>query len=418
MRTNGTLALGPSAPRDHAGPVDLAALLPPPGHPWLPPVVVAGLFLAGVAAGHVGARLLARLRRGTRVPPPWCQLAVGLLWALVAARWAGGGLSGWWLPVPLALAWFGVLLSAVDLIHQRLPNALTLPAYPVFAALLAVAAGWAGGWPVAVRALLGCLVFGGLHLLVHLVAPAALGAGDVKLSGSLGAVLAALSWSALPVAAVVAAGLTLVLGGLARFTPVRWGRAGIPHGPGLLAATWLVATFSGAAPAGAGPAPAPELVAHPVTPAALRAGPVPRASPGYQPEHPSRPSGRGAWWPGSPDGPSAAVASASCWPSSLWAVAADGPGRGRIAWCVGSPLGSHTAPPSSPCWKAWWPASKSPQPTSPNSWPVVGWGSGAVPGWALRPTRWSSSAVCGTAGPRAVPSRSGSTTPNGPSGSR
>ena len=58
------------------------------------------------------------------------------------------------------------------------------------------------------------------------------------LAGSLGAVLGALGWSALVVAAVLAAVVTASLA-------VGRRRAAAPHGPGLLLATWLVAAFPG-----------------------------------------------------------------------------------------------------------------------------------------------------------------------------
>jgi leader peptidase (prepilin peptidase)/N-methyltransferase len=89
-----------------------------------------------------------------------------------------------------------------------------------------------------VRAAAGALLFGGAHALVHRVAPGSLGAGDVKLSGSLGAVLGAAGWSALASAAVLAALLSLVVA-LVR----KGGR--VPHGPALLTATWLCTLFPG-----------------------------------------------------------------------------------------------------------------------------------------------------------------------------
>ena len=83
--------------------------------------------------------------------------------------------------------------------------------------------------------------------LVHLLRPAALGLGDVKLAAPLGAVLGAASWSALALAAVLAAVIT----GLVALLRLRLGRgppAGeVPHGPSMLAAAWLltVATAAG-----------------------------------------------------------------------------------------------------------------------------------------------------------------------------
>ena len=216
--------------------------------------VVLTVVAAGVGAllGVGGRLLLRRLRRGVAVRPPWCEIAVGGLTAVVGARATAGHLTPTWAPVPVALGWLAVLLTATDLARRRLPDALTLPAYPGVAALLGVAA-WGGAGPGLVgRALAGAAVFGCAHALVHLAAPSAMGAGDVKLAGVLGAVLAAVDWAALLVAAFGANLLTALLGLL---TPARCrdgpasspGARAVPHGPGLLAATWLVAAFLGEA---------------------------------------------------------------------------------------------------------------------------------------------------------------------------
>ncbi|GAA0619970.1 hypothetical protein GCM10010174_43020 [Kutzneria viridogrisea] len=186
-------------------------------------------FVTGLPAGAAGRVLLRRLRRGTRVPPPWCELAVAGLWAL-----AGWLLPAWWLPVPLALAWFGVLLAATDLAHRRLPDALTLPAYPVVALALCCAALIGPSSGLLPRALLAGALFFAAHLVIRLASPVALGAGDVKLSGVVGAALGAVSWPALLVGALAAATITALL------TPLT-ARGGLtPHGPGLLAATYLL----------------------------------------------------------------------------------------------------------------------------------------------------------------------------------
>jgi leader peptidase (prepilin peptidase)/N-methyltransferase len=192
----------------------------------------------GSVSGLAGGSLLARLRRGTVVHSGWLAGAAALGWALPAWRVASGQLPAWWLPVPLTLTWFATLLAAVDLRHRRLPDALTLPAYPAVAAATVLAATWGGGWSVPLRAAVGALLFFGVHAAVHLASPASLGAGDVKLSGSLGAALAAAGWPAMVVATALAALLTLTLGLATR----RW-RDGIPHGPGLLAATYLMTLY-------------------------------------------------------------------------------------------------------------------------------------------------------------------------------
>lgn len=204
------------------------------------------LFAAGGAGAGAAARLLlARLRRGARIRAGPCEAAGALLCALVGLRWSAGELPSWWLPVPLVLIALGVPLVAVDLLHRRLPDALTLPAYGLFGAVLVLAATASGNTGLLVRAAVGALVFGVAHLLVHLAAPSSLGAGDVKLAGSLGGVLGAVGWPALPVAACLAAVVTLVLAaGAALARRPAW-RPGVPHGPGLLVAVLVVAVFPG-----------------------------------------------------------------------------------------------------------------------------------------------------------------------------
>lgn len=187
--------------------------------------------VGGAVAGAAGTVLLARLRRGVATAW-WAAPAVATLWAavaLVAPPW-------WWLPVPLALGWLAVLLSATDLVQRRLPDALTLPAYPVCAALLAVAACGSGDPQLALRGVLGAVLWAGGYAAVRLVAPAALGGGDVKLAGSLGAVTAAVSWSALLLAVLAATMLTALLAAVAAL----FGHGDTAHGPAMLGACWLV----------------------------------------------------------------------------------------------------------------------------------------------------------------------------------
>ncbi len=215
---------------------------------------VAMLCLAagcGWLAGYGMRRMLRWLLPTVRVSGPWCEAITATLWVIAVARAFGDWLPWWWLPVPLALGWCGVALAVADLRALRLPDVLTVAAYPVFAALIAVAAYCGDVDGLALRALLGTVVFGGAHLLVRLAVPSGLGAGDVKLAGSLGAVLGAVGWPAIAVAAVLAAVITVLLASAARLARRAAWRGGIPHGPGLLAAAWLVAAFPGATLVGA-----------------------------------------------------------------------------------------------------------------------------------------------------------------------
>jgi len=183
--------------------------------------------MVGFGAGALGAWLLRSLRRGADVHWLWCAVPTALLWGVAAWRHP----PPHWLAVTLALAWLGVLLAVTDLRHRRLPDALTLPAGPVVVVLLSF-----DGADAAVRGAVGGVAFGLFHLFVRLLSPGALGAGDVKLAVPLGAVLGAVSYAALPLAALLACGVALALA-------VAGARDGIPYGPGVLAATWVLAVF-------------------------------------------------------------------------------------------------------------------------------------------------------------------------------
>jgi leader peptidase (prepilin peptidase)/N-methyltransferase len=218
-----------------AGAVDPAAIAA-----RLAPVAVAVAAGAGALAGGAARVVLARLRMPVRLPPGVCEVAVAALWALLAWR----PLPWWWLPVPAGLAWLAVVLTATDLRHRLLPDAVVLPAYPVAAALLAVAAIAGPGPGAAVRAAAAAGLLLVVHAAVHLAAPGQLGAGDVKLAGLVGGTLGAVSWPAVLLGPLVAAAVTAILALLA-------GSRGAPHGPGLLAAALLVAMFPAAGtPAG------------------------------------------------------------------------------------------------------------------------------------------------------------------------
>lgn len=205
------------------------------------------LFAAAGLATGLAARFVLRAVRA-EAPPGWCEGLSAVLWAAVAWRWSEPGRPGWWLPVPLVVTAFAVPLAVADLRHLRLPNVLTVAAYPAVGAAIGVAA-LQGGGSLGVRALLGALVFAGVHAFVHLRAPGSLGAGDVKLAGSVGAVLGAVGWASLAVgaclASVVTVGLATARALSRRALGERW-RGGLPHGPGLLAAAWIVAVFPAA----------------------------------------------------------------------------------------------------------------------------------------------------------------------------
>ena len=123
------------------------------------------------------------------------------------------------------LAWF-VALSVYDVRERRLPNALTLPGAVL---VLAVAAGAGRGLP----ALAGAGLLVALYLAVHLVTPAGMGAGDVKLAVGIGALTGAFGPDVWLLAAVAAPLLT-ALGALVTAAARSGGT--VPHGPSMCVA--------------------------------------------------------------------------------------------------------------------------------------------------------------------------------------
>lgn len=138
-----------------------------------------------------------------------------------------------------AVLWAGAL-SVVDLRQRRLPNRLTLGGALVIV-VVAVLSG--RGLP----ALAGAAALGAIHLLVHLVSPAALGAGDVKLALGLGALTGALGFPVWVLGALGAPVLTAIAGTVALaarrggFGP---GASTVPHGPSMCAASLAAAALA------------------------------------------------------------------------------------------------------------------------------------------------------------------------------
>ncbi|MDT5220469.1 MAG: leader peptidase (prepilin peptidase) / N-methyltransferase [Mycobacterium sp.] len=122
----------------------------------------------------------------------------------------------------LILAWMAVL-SCYDIRQRRLPNLLTLPGG---IAILTGAVPAGRGVP----ALAGAVALTGVYLLVHLVAPTAMGGGDVKLAIGLGGLAGCFGVGVWFLAAITAPLLTAVAALLS-------GARTVPHGPSMSVAT-------------------------------------------------------------------------------------------------------------------------------------------------------------------------------------
>jgi len=173
--------------------------------------------------------------------PAALELATAAVLALLFGRLGGH-------PVTLAFGFLGavgVALAAIDIRVQRLPDRLTLPAYPVLIALLAAAALTGHDIGALVRALLGGLALAAGYLLLGVARPGHLGGGDIKLAGLVGLVLGWLGWPAVLSGAVLgfllAAVASLMLLAARRITM----RSAISFGPFLLGGALLVILAGG-----------------------------------------------------------------------------------------------------------------------------------------------------------------------------
>ncbi|MCV7442187.1 prepilin peptidase [Mycobacterium paraense] len=122
----------------------------------------------------------------------------------------------------VVLLWMGAL-SCCDIWRRRLPNSRTLPGA---AAILLGGAVAGRGLP----ALAGAAALSGTYLLVHLLAPNAMGAGDVKLAIGLGGLAGCFGAPVWFLAALGAPLLTALVG-------VCRGMRAVPHGPAMCLAT-------------------------------------------------------------------------------------------------------------------------------------------------------------------------------------
>lgn len=195
------------------------------------------LVAAAVVGGLVGvlAQRLVVAESSWSVSRALTGLVSALLWT--AAAWRFGW--AWDLPAYLYLASVSVPLALIDLRVHRLPNSLTLSAYPATATLLALPAAAGGDWPGYGRAMAAAAALLAFYAVLHVINPAGMGLGDVKLSAPLGALLGWLSWATLLRGALAGFLLAAVIG-VALMLAKRAGRkSALPFGPFMLAGAWL-----------------------------------------------------------------------------------------------------------------------------------------------------------------------------------
>lgn len=174
------------------------------------------------------------------------SIAVTLVTAATFAAFVLRFGIGLQLPAFWYLAAVAVPLAFIDARWRRLPDALTLPSYPVALLLLGLAAlGVPGGPGRLVHALAGMAAAIAFFGLLLVVSKAGIGLGDVKLAGLLGMYL---GWLGL---AQFAAGMLAgwLLAGIAAIGLLVAGRvtrrSQIPLGPFLIAGSLAVILLSG-----------------------------------------------------------------------------------------------------------------------------------------------------------------------------
>jgi len=137
----------------------------------------------------------------------------------------------------------GLLLTAlagVDIVHHRLPDAITLPAFPAAAMVVGLTyLGWPSSGSV-LRAVVCAALCWSIFTALAWMNSAWMGRGDVKLIPTLALLMGYLSWPAL----VFGLGLAFLLGALVSAIGVAIGRlklrSAIPLGPYLLLGCWVV----------------------------------------------------------------------------------------------------------------------------------------------------------------------------------
>jgi leader peptidase (prepilin peptidase)/N-methyltransferase len=171
---------------------------------------------------------------------PLVELLTAGLFVALAVKFGAAAV----LPAYLYLGAVCVALALIDLDTKRLPDALTLPSYPVGAVLLAIASATSGEWSPLLRGLIGLVAMFAFYFVLRVAYPQGMGFGDVKLAGVLGLYTGFLGWGAWAVALFGG----FFIGGVFSIGLVLAGRAGrkskVPYGPFMVLGAML-AIFAG-----------------------------------------------------------------------------------------------------------------------------------------------------------------------------
>lgn len=239
-------------------------------------IVVTGAVLVGLVFGSFATVLIERVPKGEQwqtgrsrceecsAPIAWYDNVPVLSWLLLRGKCRscatpispryplieigmGAGFGLVFLTVDdLVLAtvlaymlWLGTVLSVIDVLHMRLPDALVAPSYPIIGAGLIldflVAHGSGSLWRAAAGAGIALGIYGGLWL----VYPKGIGFGDVKLAPLIGMVAGYLGWAQLAVGLFAAPFLGLIAAVIVGMRRGSIAKTRIPYGPAILVGMWV-----------------------------------------------------------------------------------------------------------------------------------------------------------------------------------
>ncbi len=184
--------------------------------------------LSGVVAGWAMRPTLARFDAATPARLVIPELLTALLFGLAAAQY-----QDWRLLAMLVLMGSSVALTIVDLAQYRLPNAILFPSLGAATAIIVVGELIDGRAEVVTHALVGAVTYCGVLLAMHLINPAGMGFGDVKLALMLGMFVGWVAGSRLDalrgvmIALLIGSALGVALG-VGRIIVTRYGRSFLP----------------------------------------------------------------------------------------------------------------------------------------------------------------------------------------------
>ena len=141
-----------------------------------------GVFaVLGLVAGFAMRPTLDRFESSVPVRMPIPEVLTALLFALAASQY-----DDWRLVAMLVLAVASVALSIIDLRQYRLPNQIVFNALVASAVIVVIGELVDGDADVISHAVVGALVYCAILFVMHVINPAGMGFGDVKLALVLG----------------------------------------------------------------------------------------------------------------------------------------------------------------------------------------------------------------------------------------